>query len=100
MIGPSEDAETLIGFADMIDRRLGPVSGRDADTIALMMRRVASNVTALRKALGAMVDRWERNYTEERRPADMGRCMSSSREGDVSSETPMGALDWIQAPRP
>lgn len=59
MIGPSEDAETLIGFADMIDRRLGPVSGRDADTIALMMRRVASNVTALQKALGAMVDRWE-----------------------------------------
>jgi len=59
MIDPSKDAETLISFANMIDDRLGPIAGRDADTMALMMRRVATNITALRTALAAMVDRWE-----------------------------------------
>ena len=59
MIDPSKDAETLIGFANMIDDRLGPIAGRDVDTMALMMRRVATNITALRTALAAMVDRWE-----------------------------------------
>ena len=36
--------ETLIEWADKIDRRLGPISGRDADNLAVLLRSTAAYI--------------------------------------------------------
>lgn len=88
MTTPTEDIATLISFADMIDNRVGPIAGRDADTIALMMRRVAVNVTALSDALTAMVDRWEPDATGTDRAMWEAACRALGRGG--FDELPLG----------
>ena len=82
MIDPSKDPETLISFANMIDDRIGPIAGRDADTLALMLRRVATNITALRAALTAMVDRWEPDTDGADRRMWVEACLALGRDVD------------------
>lgn len=40
-------AETLIEWADKIDRRLGPISGTDADELARLLRSTAARIKQL-----------------------------------------------------
>lgn len=44
---PAYTPETLIEWADKIDRRLGPLSGRDADALARLLRATAARVRQL-----------------------------------------------------
>jgi hypothetical protein len=39
----------LIAWADKIDNRIGPISGRDADCLALLLRTLARHLTALER---------------------------------------------------
>jgi hypothetical protein len=42
----------LIEWADRIDSRLGPIPGRDADTVARVLRKAAERITVLNDVLG------------------------------------------------
>lgn len=44
---PVYTKETLVEWADKIDRRLGPISGRDADTLARLLRATAARIQQL-----------------------------------------------------
>ncbi len=41
--------ENLVQWADKIDNRLGPIEGRDADTLAQILRTVAEHIRMLTK---------------------------------------------------
>jgi len=41
--------ENLIEWADKIDGRLGPISGRDADNLAVLLRSTAAYIALLQK---------------------------------------------------
>jgi hypothetical protein len=66
---------TLIEWADKIDNRLGPISGRDADALALLLRATAVMTQQLNEGL-AMASRrlleqerfMDVLYSELRRP--------------------------------
>lgn len=45
--------ETLIAWADKIDSRLGPISGRDADVLAILLRNAATALAGIRHPTGS-----------------------------------------------
>lgn len=44
---PAFTKESLIEWADKIDNRLGPISGRDADNLAVLLRATAAYIGQL-----------------------------------------------------
>lgn len=46
-------AESLVAVADKIDRRVGPIPGRDADRIAVMLREAAEQIADIRHPTGS-----------------------------------------------
>ena len=44
MTGTVPTPGNLIAWADKIDRRLGPISGRDADALAVLLRAAAKAI--------------------------------------------------------
>ena len=44
---PVYTTETLVEWADKIDSRLGPISGRDADALARLLRATAARIQQL-----------------------------------------------------
>lgn len=45
--------ETLIAEAEAIDRRIGPISGRDADRLAVVLREAAQQIAGIRHPTGS-----------------------------------------------
>ena len=58
------DAIECIEWADAIDRRLGPISGRQADALAVFLRRVARNLEL------ALEDRARVDWLDRTPPAE------------------------------
>ncbi len=46
-------AESLIAQADKIDNRLGPIPGREADRLAVMLREVATQIAGISHPTGS-----------------------------------------------
>lgn len=61
---PVYTEDTLVEWADKIDGRIGPISGRDADAIARLLRVTAARMRQLRSDR----DDFERRLTEHRAP--------------------------------
>lgn len=49
-MNPTETAANLVSWADLIDGRLGPIQGRDADRIAHALRYAATVIETLNGA--------------------------------------------------
>jgi hypothetical protein len=45
--------EDLTAWADKIDNRLGPISGRDADALAVLLRKAAEALSGIRHPTGS-----------------------------------------------
>ena len=53
----SDTKAGLIAWADKIDNRLGPISGREADALAVAVRAAADRIDMLKTAVRAAADR-------------------------------------------
>lgn len=107
---PAYTKEILIEWADKIDRRLGPIPGRDADFLACMLRATAAHIGQL------MADRDDQDkalrdaISETARTADelafwkyqaiWGRAyLLAGKDGFLKSGLPEATSVWAQAER-
>ena len=66
----SDTKAGLIAWADKIDNRLGPISGREADALAVAVRAAADRIDMLKTAVRAAADRIDMLKTAVRAAAD------------------------------
>jgi hypothetical protein len=45
--------EILVGWAEKIDHRLGPISGRDADALAVLLRKAGAALAGIKHPTGS-----------------------------------------------
>ena len=63
----SATPESMTAWADKIDNRLGPVSGRDADDLAILLRSAAKQLAGIPHPTGS--EQFQTALTELKSPA-------------------------------